>query len=337
LALQHTECERKVSERRLFFVFPGQGAQYVGMGADLVEQFDVAREVYERATAVLGYDIGALSFGDADGKLDSTRYTQPALLTHEYACLQVFRSLAGEGAQPVMAGGHSLGEYTALVASGVLSFEDALALVQERGRLMSELGRGGMLATTLDVDSARSLADRHYCGVAGCNLLDQTVVAGDDADLDALTEDLGRSYPGKRAIRLNTEGAFHTHLMVHAAMEYRAVLDNVTFAEPAVAVLSNYTGSVHEPGADSVRSRLFFQLFNPVQWVSCMRTAMETGFDTVIEFGGGIGKGATPEEKRPNLEGMIKKAMKAQSFEAQYLPAINAAGIRAAADSLGAG
>ncbi len=325
-----------MSERRLFFVFPGQGAQYVGMGTDLVEEFAVAREIYQRASAVLGYDITELSFRDPQGDLDRTRFTQPALLTHEYACLESFRSLAGDAVAPVIAGGHSLGEYTALVAAGVLGFEDALALVQERGRLMGELGRGGMAATTLDVDSARALADRHFCGIGGCNLHDQTVVAGDDADLDRLIDDLGTSFPGKRAIRLNTEGAFHTYLMVGAAMEYRAVLEKVVFAAPGVDVLSNYTGTVHDAVADSIRSRLFFQLFNPVQWVGCMRTAMASGFDTVIEFGGGIGKGATPEDKRPNLEGMFRKAMKVQDFTAQYLPAINAAGIRAAADTLGA-
>jgi [acyl-carrier-protein] S-malonyltransferase len=323
-----------VAERRLLFVFPGQGSQYAGMGSDLVEAFDAARDVYARASGVVGYDIEELSFRDPRNELGLTRFTQPALLTHQVACLEVFRSLVGVAARPVLTGGHSLGEYTALVAAGALEFEAALALVQERGRLMSELGRGGMVATTLDVDSARALADRHFCGIGGCNLPDQTVVAGEDADLNAFTAELAETHPGKRAIRLNTEGAFHTYLMVSAALEFRPILERTTFSEPEVQVLSNYTGACHDASASGIRSRLFFQLFNPVQWVNCMATAVDAGFDTVIELGGGIGKGATPDEKRPNLEGMIRKALKSRGHEAEYLPAINAAGIRAAAERL---
>jgi [acyl-carrier-protein] S-malonyltransferase len=328
------EGDRAVAERRLFFVFPGQGSQYVGMGSDLVEEFDAARDVYARASGVVGYDVEALSFRDPRDELGLTRFTQPALLTHQVACLEALRSLIGVAPRPVLTGGHSLGEYTALVAAGALEFEAALALVQERGRLMSELGRGGMLATTLGVDAARALADKHFCGIGGCNLPDQTVVAGEDADLDAFAAELAETQPGKRAIRLNTEGAFHTYLMVSAAMQFRPILERTVFGEPDVQVLSNYTGACHDASVSGMRSRLFFQLFNPVQWVSCMATAVDAGFDTVVEFGGGIGKGSTPDEKRPNLEGMIKKALKSRGHDAQYLPAINAAGIRAAAGQL---
>jgi [acyl-carrier-protein] S-malonyltransferase len=180
------------------------------MGSDLVREFESARDVYARASAVVGYDMEKLSFADPDDKLGQTRYTQPALLTHEVACLTVFRELAGPAAAPAMTAGHSLGEYSALVCAGALSFEGALALVAERGRLMSEHGRGSMLATTLELEPARELADMHYCGIGGCNLPDQTVIAGEAADLDALAEDLAKRYPGRRGIKLNTEGAFHT-------------------------------------------------------------------------------------------------------------------------------
>jgi [acyl-carrier-protein] S-malonyltransferase len=304
------------------------------MGSDLVAEFAVAREVYERASTVLGYDLAKLSAEDPDNQLDLTRYTQPALLVHEIACLSVFRELTGGTVKPSIAAGHSLGEYSALVAAGALTLEAATALVAERGRLMSELGRGAMAATTLDAATARQLADKHFCEIAGCNLPDQTVVAGNREDLERLTADLTGTHKGKRAIELRTEGAFHTYLMVSAAQEFRKALDQAEIGTLAFPVLSTYTGDLHVADPGAIRSRLFFQLFNPVLWVDCMSKAVASGIDTIIEFGGGIGKGEGPAEKRPNLESVAKKSLKHLGSEAQYVAAINAAGIRAAAETL---
>lgn len=323
-----------MADARVLFQFPGQGSQYRGMGSDLVAEFPVAREIYERASEVLDYDLAKLSFEDPDGLLDKTRYTQPALLVHEVACLAVFREHAGDRVQPFVAAGHSLGEYTALIAAGSLSLEAGVALVAERGRLMSELGRGSMLATTLAREDAEALADKHFCGVAGCNLPDQTVIAGEDDDLARLEEDLKATHAGKRAVPLRTEGAFHTWLMVRAAEEFRPVLARTEFGPLGLPVLSNYTGELHVDDPGAIRSRLFFQLFNPVRWVDCMAWAVAGGVDTIVEFGGGIGKGETPADKRPNLESIAKKSLKWHGHEAQYVAAINAAGIRAAADQL---
>ena len=125
-------------EQHVFYIFPGQGSQYAGMGSDLHEEFAVARDVYARAGEVLGYDIAELSFKDPEDKLNLTRFTQPALLTHSYACLQVFRELTDDRLEPAIAAGHSLGEYSALVAAKVLTFESALKLVQKRGELMGD-------------------------------------------------------------------------------------------------------------------------------------------------------------------------------------------------------
>jgi [acyl-carrier-protein] S-malonyltransferase len=307
------------------------------MGSDLVEAFPVAREIYARASAVVGYDITELSFRDPREELNQTRYTQPALLTHEVACLEAFRGLVGERVKPALCAGHSLGEYSALVSAGALTFEAALKLVQRRGELMSEYGRGGMLATTLDLPTAQALADKYFCGIGGCNLPDQNVVAGEAQDLDALAAEMATLYPTKRGVRLNTEGAFHTYLMVSAAQEFRKVLEQTEFAALGVDTLSNYTGKLHESAGNAIRSRLFFQLFNPVQWVSCMNAAVDAGVDTVIELGGGIGKGEGPDGKRPNLESIVKKSLKTREHQAQYLPAINAATIRATAEQLLAG
>jgi [acyl-carrier-protein] S-malonyltransferase len=323
-----------VSERKVLFVFPGQGSQYRGMGTDLVAEFDGAAQIFREASDVVGYDMGTLCFSDPDQELDTTRYTQPALLTHQVACLTAFKSVVGDAVRPVLAAGHSLGEYAALVVAGALSFSEALKLVKRRGELMSEFGRGGMVATTLDLRSATALADKHFCGIAGCNLPEQTVIAGEERDLEALAEDLAGAYPGKKGIRLKTEGAFHTYLMVSAAQQFRPVLEEAEFGPLAVAVLANYNGGPHEDDADAIRSRLFFQLFNPVRWVTCMNSAIDAGVDTIVEFGGGIGKGEGPDGKRPNLESITKKSLKLREHEALYLSAINANAIRATAAQL---
>ena len=151
---------------------------------------------------------------------------------------------------------------------------------------------------------------------------------------DRLTEDLTTNQQRKRAVRLKTEGAFHTYLMVNAARRFREVLEDISFGPLEVGVLSNYTGQMHEPDSDAIRSRLFFQLFNPVRWMACMDEAMDAGIDAIIEFGGGIGKGVSPAEKRPNLEGMVKKALKGRSYEAEYFGAINTVGIRLLAEQM---
>jgi [acyl-carrier-protein] S-malonyltransferase len=315
----------------IMFVFPGQGSQYAGMGSDLTAEFPTAQRVYAEANDVLGYDIQALSANGPEEELGLTRNTQPALLAHQIACFEVFKELTGGSVQANLAAGHSLGEYTALVAAGVISFADGLRLVKKRGELMGEHGEGGMLALGLTVAEAGPVADRFYCQIASCNLPQQTVVGGTDADLDKLEAALPDIFPRKRATRLKTEGAFHTYLMVTAAREFRAVLDSVDFGEAEFQVLSNYTGVAHEAEPDSIRTRLFFQLFNPVDWVGCVKTAVDSGVTKFIEFGGGIGKGEGPAEKKPNLQSLINKNLRALEHEADYTAAINVASIQAAA------
>jgi [acyl-carrier-protein] S-malonyltransferase len=321
-----------MSDQKIMFVFPGQGSQYAGMGSDLCAEYPVAQRVYAEANEVLGYDIQALSANGPEEELGLTRHTQPALLAHQIACFEVFKELTGGSVKPSLAAGHSLGEYTALVAAGVISFADGLRLVKRRGELMGEHGEGGMLALGLTIEESAPVADRFYCQIASCNLPQQTVVGGTDADLDALEAALPEIYPRKRATRLKTEGAFHTYLMVTAAREFRAVLDSVEFGKADCQVLSNYTGVAHEDEPDSIRTRLFFQLFNPVDWVGCMRTAAESGVTKFIEFGGGIGKGEGPEEKKPNLQSIINKNLRALEHEADYQPAINVLSLQALAE-----
>ncbi len=318
-------------DQRIMYVFPGQGSQYKGMGSDIHRDYPSVRRIYEEAGDVLGYDIAAVSFDDPEAQLDLTRYTQPALLTHQFACLTIFKELSVNSTTPVAAAGHSLGEYTALVSAGALRFADALRLVQARGELMGEYGEGGMLAIAIDLDSARPLADKHYCGIGSHNLPEQVVVGGIGADLDALAEDAAKLYPRRRAVPLKTEGAFHTYYMVTAARQFRSVLDACVMQNPKIRVLSNYTGGYHEADTASIKSRLFFQLFNTVNWVGCLQSAIDSGVNTFIEFGGGIGRAETPEGMRPNLESIIKKTLRLCNHDAAYLSAINGLSIKESA------
>ena len=311
------------NDQRIMYIFPGQGSQYSGMGSDLCRDYSVAREVYAKASEVLGYDLAALCANDSEGQLNLTRFTQPALLTHSIACLEVFKELNEQPITPAVAAGHSLGEYSALVAAGVLDFEDAVRLVQKRGELMGTHGEGEMLAFPLDLDTVRPLAEKHYCGIAACNLKDQTVVGGRAEDLDRVTQEAAERFPRKRAARLKTEGAFHTYYMVTAARHFRSFLDTVPMNPTDVRVLSNYTGGFHEADTDIIKSRLFLQLFHPVLWFSNLQQSLQDGVTTVIEFGGGLGSAPEPENKRPNLEAMIKRVQRGTDYNVRYLAAIN--------------
>ena len=319
-------------EQHVFYVFPGQGSQYAGMGSDLHEEFAVARDIYAKAGDVLGYDIAELSFADPEDKLNLTRYTQPALLTHSVACLEVFRELTDDRLRPAIAAGHSLGEYTALVAAGILSFEDALKLVQKRGELMGTHGEGEMSAFPLDLETIKPIAEKYRCAVAGCNLPEQTVIGGRSEDLEQVEQAVQEQFARKRPVRLKTEGAFHTYYMDKAAELFRPVLEEASFGSAEARVLSNYTGGFHEADPANIREGLYYQLFNPVMWHANLLTAFGEGVKMIFEFGGGIGSAETPDGKRPNLEGMIKRASKAAEYEAQYRPAINAPTVKETAD-----
>lgn len=312
-----------ISEQKVLFVFPGQGSQYRGMGGDLFKEYEAARKVYSQASEVLGYDVAELSFEDPQDQLNKTRFTQPALLTHSIACLEVFRDLTDDRLTPSMAAGHSLGEYSALVAAKALSFQSALKLVQKRGELMGTHGEGEMSAFPLPVDSIRPIAERYHCAIAGCNLPDQTVIGGRDEDLALVEQQVQEQFERKTPVRLKTEGAFHTYYMVEAARHYRQVLETAGFDLSDIRVLSNFTGAFHEPDPVGIRARLFFQLFHPVLWFANLQAAFADGVDVIFEFGGGIGFGTEPEGKRPNLAGIIKKTQRATGHSAQYMAAIN--------------
>lgn len=321
-------------DQKIMFVFPGQGSQYVGMGSDLIRDFPIARQRYEQANDIVGYDLLKLCLDGPEDNLKLTRHTQPALLTHSLICLEIFHELTEHRIKPVLTAGHSLGEYCALVAAGALDFETALRLVQKRGECMGTYGEGEMLAFPLHLDNVKLLAEKHFCAIAACNLPDQTVVGGRGEDLDRLTADAASHFPKKRPTRLKTEGAFHTFYMIAAALHFRPTLDAAAMIAPAVRVLSNYSGAYHEPDPAAIKTRLFFQLFYPVNWIGNLETAFHEELTTIIEFGGGLGSSPAPEDKRPNLESMIKKAQRGSDFSIHYHAAINSPTLRETAEAL---
>ena len=306
-----------MTDRRIAHIFPGQGAQYPGIGADLYAQLQIVRDTYAEASDALGLDMVALSQHAPPHELNLTRNTQPVLLAHSIACLRALTERAGHAAR--IAAGHSLGEYCALVDAGALSFARALRLVKKRGELMGEYGRGEMLALMLDYPAADELARRHYCEIAARNLPEQNVIGGAREDLDAVLREMAEKYPRKRAAKLKTEGAFHTYYMIEAAMKFRETLAETKFNDLKFGVMSNFTGELHDANAESIKSRLFFQLFKPVLWQQNL-TAVSRDADVLIEFGGGLGGGELPGDKRPNLEGMVKKT---RGKDVNYLAVIN--------------
>lgn len=311
-----------MSNPAIAFLFPGQGSQYPGMGRDLYDAHRIVRDTYEEASETLGYDIAKLSFDDPDNQLGLTRFTQTALLTHSAACLRAFNQLSGDSVHPGIAAGHSLGEYSALFCGESLNFSQALALVKKRGELMGEFGQGEMEALMTDIETASALAHKHYCGIAALNLPNQVVVGGAPADLDRLSEEFAAN-SRKRGTRLKTEGAFHTYYMVEAARRFRQTLEESELTTPAIQVMSNFTGVPHEQSVESIKSRLFLQLFNPVLWYQNLITIKDSDASILVEFGGGIGSGRIAAEKRPNLEGIVKRAFRGSDYAPSYHAVIN--------------
>ena len=188
---------------------------------------------------------------------------------------------------------------------------------------MGEFGQGEMEALPVPRETAQALASKHYCGVAACNLPEQTVVGGLPDDLARLVDDLKKLDPKRNSTRLKTEGAFHTYFMVEAAKRFRPVLEAAEVQSPSIQVLSNFTGSFHEPEPHSIRARLFLQLFHPVLWYQNLEEAARFDIDNIIEFGGGIGKGEHPNDKKPNLAGIVKRTFRRVDNPPEYHAVIN--------------
>ena len=322
--------------KKIVFVFPGQGAQYPGIGSDLIEEFPLVAEIYQFASEVLGYDLVGLCNDAESGDIHRTKFTQPVVLVHSFACLQVLHRQLNDSVGPSAAGGHSLGEYTALVSAGSLSFENALRLVSKRGEFMGERGGGEMLALSLSESQLQPLIESSSCEIAALNLPEQTVAGGWPHELDQLTAAVESEFPGKGGVRLKTEGAFHTSHMYPAAKKFRATLESTEFLSPEFMVACNTTGRFHDSDVDEIRSNLYHQIFQPVRWSDNLTAIGEAGVDAIIEFGGGLGAGESPADKRPNLAGMIARAYRRSNPRPAYHSVINLQTLEATCNALSA-
>lgn len=275
---------------RLAYVFPGQGAQYVGMGVEVATHVPAARALFERASAVLRMDLLDLCRAGPEEVLQRTENTQPAILVASLACLEAVR---GRIPPAAVAAGLSLGEYTALVYAGALEFEEAVWLVRQRGLFMQQAteGRDTAMAAVLGLaperveEACREASRLGVCEASNYNAPDQVVVGGDRAAVEEAVR-LAKAAGAKRAVLLAVSAPFHTGLMRPAADRLAEALERVTVRDAAVPVVANVTGRPVQR-ADQIRRLLVEQVYSPVRWMQSVQCMAQDGVDTFLELGPG--------------------------------------------------
>ncbi|MCR2820754.1 ACP S-malonyltransferase [Lederbergia panacisoli] len=304
---------------KIAFVFPGQGSQTVGMGLAAANENEQSKEIFEMADKRLGRELSSIIFSGPQDLLTKTVNAQPALLTTSIALLEYLKEA---GITPDYTAGHSLGEYSALVASGAIEFTDAVYAVAKRGEFMEAAvpnGEGTMAAVLgLDRNILKEITDTvtnegHSVQLANLNCPGQIVISGTVAGVEKAGE-LAKENGAKRVLPLNVSGPFHSELMKPAAEKFTSILDEITINNALIPVIANVTASPIDK-KDEIKEKLIEQLYSPVLWEDSVEKLIELGVDTFVEIGPG-----------KVLSGLIKKVNKnVRIFSVQDPESCNAA------------
>lgn len=276
---------------KIAFVFPGQGSQKVGMGQELTEKYEQSQQFFKKADAALGFSLSQLMEDGPQEELTLTYHAQPALLT---VGAMIANELMEAGIKPDYTAGHSLGEYTALVASGVMTFEEGVKAVHKRGLYMNEAvpaGVGAMAAILgLDTEQVTAVTEKitaegDAVQPANLNCPGQIVISGTKAGVEKACEAL-KEAGARRAILLDVSGPFHSSLMEPAASQLKETLDEITMKDASPAIVANVNAEIVED-SDKLKALLVEQLYSPVRWEDSIRTMLENGVTHFVECGPG--------------------------------------------------
>jgi [acyl-carrier-protein] S-malonyltransferase len=276
--------------KKVAYVFPGQGAQTVGMGKDLYDSFDSIKVLFKQADAAVGFPLSRICFEGPEEELRKTSNAQPALVAVSIACLKAAQEVAGKTLPaPIFMAGHSLGEYTALAAANAIDFGTAVYLAKERGRLMYEAGlkRPGSMMAMMGIEEAvlAEICQQTVTVIANINSPGQLVISGASENITKAAE-LAKARGGVRAIPLQVSGAFHSPLMQPAVDGMTQVLAKVTFKDPAVPIIANVTAQPLT-SASQIKDELLKQLCSGVQWQRSVEYMLKQGASKFIEIGPG--------------------------------------------------
>lgn len=269
------------------FLFPGQGTQYIGMGKDIYDKYEEAREIYKEVEKITNINIEKICFEGPEDILNETKYTQLAVLTESLAILKV---LSKYNITSTISAGLSLGEYTALINSGCLNLNDGVKLVQKRGEYMQKFlpeGKWQMAAIiglNKDIiEKACKEIDNGFVAIANYNTENQTVISGEKEAVEKVAEKL-KNIGAKKISILKTEGPFHTEKLVKASKEFRKELDNININKFRTKVVKNVDGKIYSD-KDNVKEILEKHIISPVKFTDTIKTILESGVDSVIEIG----------------------------------------------------